>query len=354
MSFLTIASFPRAIDRLVVDGTSLLATCRDGRLLKITDGVVEAASTAEEGDFPSALAVAPQKGCALVGYSNGNLDFRWSWSGKLLPFAGPFGHSVADIAVSPCERWVAAGGDNSDWPEVRVYDAAGTEVARLRTYKWVYRVAFSPDGARLAIGTWDGYLYVLGVLDAIRATNDARLEWAEGMAELGSEDFRPFDGYNLPYPDWHLPGLPALACVWEGEHVWVACERNPHDERDPEQPESTGLLHRLHPASGEFTTVVTSRVMLDLVLLGDHLVGGGLDGAVTVWDKNGSVVSEMPLPVADPSEASECYPACVEFDEAGPNAVFCLAADPDGRRVYVGTAGGRILEFSPRIHGTAP
>lgn len=96
-------------------------------------------------------------------------------TGKQLPDLGRFEARLRTIALSPCGRWLAAGGE---FPGVTIWDRETFDVATdLKSpYHWIESAAFSPDGERLLL-------------------NDTYGEAALWSVETG-ERLQPYSGFD--------------------------------------------------------------------------------------------------------------------------------------------------------------
>ena len=128
--------------------------------------------------------------CTIAATGSDDKTVRlWSMpSGKLirterLPIGDGIYGKVYAVAVSPDGRLIAAGGrDAHDAVDGAVglylFDSAtGTSLRRIGAFKgFILRLAFSPDGRRLAVGLQSGGVYVIDVAngDQLMADEDSR------------------------------------------------------------------------------------------------------------------------------------------------------------------------------------
>jgi len=153
------------------DGTSLLTACLDSHLRRWN---VETGASEEGFEIPdktaSRLAVAPAEGVLAVGATDGSiflLDYR---TGRLRGTIGKHPYSIQSLAVSPDGRFLAS--DDNDYPNTlssrtKLWDLATARELLRRDWQGLrfaaHRLAFSPDGTRLAIQAGLGIvLYDLG------------------------------------------------------------------------------------------------------------------------------------------------------------------------------------------------
>jgi WD40 repeat protein len=75
---------------------------------------------------------------------------------------GGHGHGVLSVAITADGQFAATASADKTVKIWKVGD--GANAATLTDAKdWVYAVRFSPDGKRLAAGTWDGHVYLWNV-----------------------------------------------------------------------------------------------------------------------------------------------------------------------------------------------
>jgi hypothetical protein len=305
----------RSIHALALHGDTLYSA-GDGevRAWPLAGGAPRVLAALDDG--PQALAVAPDGAWLAIGTAGGRVLVVGAAGGAPRDVTGESdgighgdGNGVVTVAIDARGERIAAGGGN-DHVDVRTLD--GTITFAGATDKWPHAVAFSPDGARLAIITWDAQLYAPS-LDG----------WRGG---------RPWQ-HMLGW----LPG-PGFGLAWLGADEVVTC-----GVRDG----GHGFVARHRVADGEVAVVrEVPHAQHALALAGGRVIAGGNDRAVTGWT----------LPDLEPRGVFAFFtaprlerPRLPQFrdyhDASGPDAVFALAAHADGR-AFVGSADGAIVELS--------
>jgi WD40 repeat protein/tRNA A-37 threonylcarbamoyl transferase component Bud32 len=101
----------------------------------------------------------------LLGHGNGAIA-EWHWTGSAFApgfHTPPDAGEVLGLAVHR-EHVAVAHRDNA----VLVHDASGAVVHRFPTEAAAFTVAFSPDGRRLAVGTWSGAIELWNLSSGVR------------------------------------------------------------------------------------------------------------------------------------------------------------------------------------------
>ncbi len=190
-------------------------------------------------------------------------------------------------ADSPALRYMIA----------RALDAFDADVAELRGHRArVQSAAFSPDGERVLTSSKDG---TARIWDAARGIELARLQHAEGpVGAAWSPDgervatvdaagqvriwtTRTGDHVTVSYSRSRL-GDPVLRFSFDGDRIAIA-----------DYSERPALLDLAHGDAIAYLDAASPVLYMELSPRGDRIVGAGLSGECTLWDRGGARVAVL-------------------------------------------------------------
>lgn len=168
----TVASLESPISSLVVspDGSTVITGSSNGiSFIDLASGNRRIVSV---DDDVRRLAWGPDG--LLAGTSSGEV---WAVGRRAERLVEALDEEISGIAVSSDGTIAVCGGEPFS---VATFGRYGNEEWRGEPYKWPYCVRFSADGKQLAIGTWDGQLFVLDRGDLPDELGDIDTEYAGG------------------------------------------------------------------------------------------------------------------------------------------------------------------------------
>jgi WD40 repeat protein/serine/threonine protein kinase/tetratricopeptide (TPR) repeat protein len=251
-------------------------------------------------------------------------------------FQGPKGGNN-DLAIHPDGRRLAVAGEGL----VEVWDLASRKkVQRLPGHaKWVYALAYSPDGKWLASGSWDG---TIKLRDA--ATGEERLTLFGHDGFVMDVAFSP-DSRALASTSedrsvrlWEIPSGRPLGTFHGHTDFTVSVAFSP-DGRELASGAIDGTL-RLWDRRTSLPVVFTEhkgwvgrlafRRDGRRVLSQETIYGGGTDSTFKIWDP-ATGQADSPPGAIDRQGLKSDYPSM--FDPMVPNQNTPIAKSPDGTRL---------------------
>jgi hypothetical protein len=218
---------------------------------------------------------------------------------------------VGALAATRDGALIAVAGGEDFVVELRGSD--GERRFAMRTYKWPYVVRFSTDGARLAIGTWDGALHLVDVAGL-----------REETLELRKADIWPiFD----------------LAFAPDGALIVAGAQGIARVRLDGGEPTMVGTVSEV------FAVAVSPD--------GSLIAAGGNEEALVLYAADTlTEVGRIALggDAGDGGEGGGTpIPTYADYTTSnGAATVRAVAFHPDGERIFVGTDGGRVAEVAVR------
>jgi WD40 repeat protein len=352
--------------RVSPDGKSIVSGSRD-KTIRLWDLMTGSLLRTMQGHADGVLDIAfSPDGTRIVSGSRDATVRIWdAQTGEELRALRGHGSHVRSVAFSPDGRLIASGSQDLS---IKVWDSdTGTQVRAFEEHEWpVNSLVFCPDSKRLVSGSWDGTIKVWDLAAPAHTTTlgghttgpssvifSASGEYLVSYGMGAIKVYNARTGTEMTRLGNDDDVVPAIGLSPDGTII-AACDSKDQTVKIWDV-RSGAIFHVLqgHKEAGGASSVLFTPD-------GAHLVSGGADGMVRVWD----VASQTEIRTLRGHVGPVCDVACspdgnriasggqdgtIRVWDAGSDAermilrghaglVWCVAFSPDGTRIV--SAGG--------------
>lgn len=177
------------------------------------------------GDYVGALAVSPDGGQLVAGSLAGDAVLVDVTNGEVITKLADHAFGVLAVAWSPDGAAVAVGGHDHT---VRLYDRAGAAGPAVAAAGWVAALAWSPDGSLLGIGSARSLLLVRPDGEVVQRFDDVTstvtaVAWSPDGKRVGITSYGGVTWYN---PADGTTSAPIRRHEWKGSLLTLALAPN--------------------------------------------------------------------------------------------------------------------------------